>query len=53
LLLNGYELIRHHFFPSDKNYFYWLPNPFCSPQSGQVQVIALQDIPHMFSCMQS
>jgi hypothetical protein len=32
---------------------HWLPKPFCPPQSGQVQVMALQDIPHMFSCMQS
>jgi hypothetical protein len=37
-----------------KNYdaHHWLPKPFCSPQSGHVQVIALHDIPHMFSCMQ-
>ncbi|MGD9053557.1 MAG: hypothetical protein PVG17_17000, partial [Desulfobacterales bacterium] len=32
---------------------HWLPNPFCPPQSGQVQVIALQDMPHMFSCIHS
>jgi hypothetical protein len=32
---------------------HWLPKPFCPPQSGHVQVIALQDIPHMFSSMHS
>jgi hypothetical protein len=39
------------FFSGYKNHSYWLPNPFWLPQSGQVQVIALQDIPHMFSCI--
>lgn len=32
---------------------HWLPNPFPLPQSGHVQVMALQDIPHMLSCMQA
>jgi hypothetical protein len=40
------------FSPSDKKLFHWLPKPFCPPQSGHVQVIALQVIPHMFSSMQ-
>jgi hypothetical protein len=30
-----------------------LPNPFGAPQSGQSQVTALQDMPQMFSSMQS
>jgi hypothetical protein len=33
--------------------FYWLPSPFCLPQSGQSQVIPLQDMPQMFSYMHS
>lgn len=32
--------------------YYWLPKPFCSPQSGHIQVMPLQDIPHTFSSMQ-
>lgn len=32
---------------------YWFPNPFGAPQSGQSHVMALQDIPQMFSNMQS
>jgi hypothetical protein len=32
---------------------HWLPNPFCWPQSGHCQVIALHDIPQTFSSMQS
>jgi hypothetical protein len=32
---------------------YWLPKPFCPPQSGQTHVMALQDIPQMFACMHS
>ena len=39
LLAMSYELI------------YWFPNPFWSPQSGHCQVMALQDIPQMFSCI--
>jgi len=31
--------------------FYWLPNPFMSPQSGHIQVMPLQDIPQTFSYM--
>ena len=33
--------------------FYWFPNPFCAPQSGQSQVIPLQEMPQKFSSMQS
>jgi hypothetical protein len=29
-----------------------LPKPFWLPQSGHVQVMALHDIPHMFSSIQ-
>jgi hypothetical protein len=32
---------------------YWLPNPLFAPQSGQSQVIPLQDIPQKFSIMHS
>jgi hypothetical protein len=31
---------------------HWLPYPFWSPQSGQVQVMPLQVMPQAFSCMQ-
>jgi hypothetical protein len=31
---------------------YWLPYPFCPPQSGHSQVIPLQVIPHWFSYIQ-
>lgn len=31
---------------------HWLPKPFCAPQSGQSQVMLLQDMPHTFSSMQ-
>jgi hypothetical protein len=34
------------------NAHYWLPNPFCIPQSGHCQVMPLQDMPHTFSSMQ-
>jgi hypothetical protein len=30
---------------------YWFPKPFCAPQSGQSQVMALQDMPQRFSSM--
>jgi hypothetical protein len=41
--------------PHDKNKVcgYWLPNPFCSPHSGQCQKMPLQDMPQTFSYMQS
>ena len=34
-------------------FFYWFPSPFCSPQSGHCQVMALQDIPQIFSYIQA
>ncbi|BBO77122.1 hypothetical protein DSCW_45390 [Desulfosarcina widdelii] len=41
------------FYGHEKAVTYWLPNPFCPPQSGHCQVIPLQDMPHTFSFMQS
>jgi hypothetical protein len=32
---------------------HWFPNPFGAPQSGQSQVMALQERPQRFSSMQS
>jgi hypothetical protein len=31
---------------------YWLPKPFCLPQSGHCQVMPLHDMPQTFSAMQ-
>lgn len=41
-------------FPVDKSgvVSYWFPNPFWPPQSGQTQVMPLQDKPQTFSAMQ-
>jgi hypothetical protein len=32
---------------------YWLPRPFCWPQSGHCQVMPLQESPQKFSSMHS
>lgn len=32
---------------------YWLPKPFCWPQSGHCQVMPLHDMPQTFSAIQA